>query len=62
MNFSFDMACPKHDPTNGHASWRVEQKTIEVNAKIKMFKLDPSSLTYAITLSSKPKESNKDFT
>ncbi len=26
-----------------------------------MFKLEPSSLMYAITLSSKPKESNKVF-
>ncbi len=56
------MACPKHDPTNGHACWKAKQETIKVNAKVKVFKLDPSSLTYVITLSSKRKESNKDFT
>jgi len=40
----------------------TKQKTIKVNAKVKMFKLDPSSLTYAIILSNKLKESNSDFT
>jgi hypothetical protein len=59
---TFDVACLEHDPTNGHDSWKVEQKTTKVYVEIKVFKLDPSSLTYAIILSSKPKESNKNFT
>ncbi len=59
---TFNVACLEHNPTNGHASWRVEQKITKVYAKVKVFKLDLSSLTYAIILSSKPKESNKDFT
>ncbi len=52
---AFDMACPKHDPTIWHASWKAKQETIKVNAKVKMLKLDPSSLIYAIILSSKLK-------
>jgi hypothetical protein len=40
----------------------TKQKTIEVNAKVKMFKLDPSFFMYAIILSSKLKEFNNDFT
>ncbi len=59
---TFDVACPEHDPTNGHASWRVKQKTTKVYAEVKMFKLNPSCLMYAIILSNKPKESNKNFT
>ncbi len=40
----------------------TKQETIKVNAEVKVFKLDLSSLTYAIILSNKPKESNNDFT
>ncbi len=54
------MACPKHDLTNGYASWKTKQETIKVNAKVKMFKLDLSFCTCAIILSSKPKESSND--
>jgi hypothetical protein len=47
------MTCSKHDFTNGHVRSRTKQETIEVNAKFKMLKLD--LLSYANTLSSKPK-------
>jgi len=56
------MVCPKHGLTNGHASYKAKQETLKINVEIEMFKLQTSSLTYAITLSSKPKKSNKVFT
>jgi hypothetical protein len=43
------MVCPKHDFTNGHASYKAKQETLKINVEIKMFKLQTSSLTYAIT-------------
>jgi hypothetical protein len=57
------MVYPKHDLTiNKLIILRVEQKTTKVNAQVKVPKIDPSYLTYVITLSSKPKIYNKSFT
>jgi hypothetical protein len=28
------MACPKHNPTNGHVNLRAKQKTTKINAGI----------------------------
>ncbi len=39
---TFDMTCPKHDPTNGHANWNVEQETTKINVEVKVFKLNLS--------------------
>jgi hypothetical protein len=38
------MACPKHDPTNGHASYKAKQKTTKVNVEVKVLELNLSSL------------------
>jgi hypothetical protein len=35
---AFDMACPKHNPTNGHANnLRAKQKTTKINAKVNLY-------------------------
>jgi hypothetical protein len=56
------MTCSRHDFTNGHVRSRAKQKTIEVNEKFKMLKLDLLFVTYANTLSSKPKEFSNHLT
>jgi hypothetical protein len=56
------MVCSKHELTTRHASYKAKQEILKINVEAKMFKLEPSSLAYAITLLSKPKESNKVFT
>lgn len=57
------MAYPKHDLTlNKHVILKVKQKITKVNAQVNVFKIDPSYLTYVITLSSKPNKYNKSFT
>jgi hypothetical protein len=55
------MVCPKHDLTNGHASYKAKQETLKINVEAKMFKLEPSSFTHAITLSSKTKGIQQSF-
>jgi hypothetical protein len=34
---AFDMACPKHNPSNGHVNLRAKQKTTKINAKINLY-------------------------
>ncbi len=42
---SFNIAWPKHDPTNGVRSWRGKHETLDFKALVNVFRLDPSSLT-----------------
>jgi len=37
---AFDIAWPKHDPTNGVGSWRGEHKTIHFKALVNVFRLE----------------------
>jgi hypothetical protein len=34
---AFDMACPKHNPTNGHVNLRAKQKTTKINAEVNLY-------------------------
>jgi hypothetical protein len=35
---SFNMACPKHNPTNGHVNHlRAKRKTTKINAKVNLY-------------------------
>jgi hypothetical protein len=47
---TFNISCPKHDPMKSLTSFKEEQETIEVKAAVRDLKLQPSFLTYAITL------------
>jgi hypothetical protein len=40
----------------GMLNWRAKQETTKIKAKVKVLKLNPSSLTY---VSSKPKQSSQ---
>jgi len=46
----------KHNPANGVGNKKGEQEIINFNALVNMFKFEPSSLTYAMPLSSKSYE------
>jgi hypothetical protein len=48
----------KQNPTNGVGNRKGEQETIDFNELVNMFKFKPSSLTYAMPLSSKSYESS----
>ncbi len=34
---AFDMACRKHNPTNGHVNLREKQKTTKINAEVNLY-------------------------
>jgi hypothetical protein len=35
---AFDMACPKHNPANGHVNnLKAKQKTTKINAKVNLY-------------------------
>jgi hypothetical protein len=59
---AFDITCLKQDPTKGLTNFKEGHDTIEVKAMVRNARLELLSMTYAITLSNKPKDLSNPFT
>jgi hypothetical protein len=58
---AFDITCLKQDLTKGLTNFKERHDTIEVSAMVRNARLKPLSMTYAITLSNKPKDLSNLF-